>query len=408
MIPGQVDPDLWNEHFARYAFAARLARGRRVLEVACGAGYGSAELAHLARHVTATDVAEEAVEYAREHYQLPNLTFETAPATALPYPDASFDLVVAFEVIEHLTDHRALLSEARRLLAPGGQLVVSTPNRVYYEETRRLSGPNPFHTHEFDYREFHAELSAFFPHVAFFLQNHTEAIVFQPAGDATATEVRAESAHSDPESAHFFLAVCAASTQTGAPRYVYLPSTSNVLREREQHIAKLEQELAAKSEWLEKSLREHEALVRQHGELKNELEERNRWAEGLNRELRDTTSRVAELQDELASEQTAARQTVQEYEAKIEELDTDIRSKVAWAQQLEARLMGELNAKSEELARCVSILHRAENDLEERTRWAQSLDARIQDLSSNVSAVRASRWFKLGRTLGLGPEIRES
>ncbi len=147
LIPGQVEIDLFNEHLARYAFAARLAAGKRVLDAGCGTGYGSAELARLADSVVGADVAADAVDYAREHYRLPNLHFEQASCTALPHLDASFDLVVAFEVIEHLADWREMLREARRLLAPGGQFVVSTPNRLYYTESRGESGANPFHVH---------------------------------------------------------------------------------------------------------------------------------------------------------------------------------------------------------------------------------------------------------------------
>src|SRR5947209_10327949 len=76
VIPGEVDVDLLNEHIARYAFAARLAHGKRVLDAGCGAGYGSAELAHTAQSVIGMDISAEAVEFARANYRLPNLTFE--------------------------------------------------------------------------------------------------------------------------------------------------------------------------------------------------------------------------------------------------------------------------------------------------------------------------------------------
>src|SRR5438552_17547896 len=76
LIPGQVDVDLLNEHVARYAFAVRLARGKRVLDAGCGAGYGSAQLARVAAQVTGVDVAADAVEFARENYVLENLRFE--------------------------------------------------------------------------------------------------------------------------------------------------------------------------------------------------------------------------------------------------------------------------------------------------------------------------------------------
>ena len=84
VIPGEVDVDLLNEHLARYTFAARLARGKRVLDAGCGAGYGSAELARGAQSVVGVDCAAEAVDFARAHYALPNLDFEQASCAALP------------------------------------------------------------------------------------------------------------------------------------------------------------------------------------------------------------------------------------------------------------------------------------------------------------------------------------
>src|SRR5579863_6186649 len=117
VIPDEVDVDLLNEHMARYTFAARLARGKRVLDAGCGAGYGSVELAHLAQSVAGVDRAPEAINYARGHYSLPNLFFTQASCTAMPFPGGAFDLVVAFEVIEHLEDWREFLLESRRVLS---------------------------------------------------------------------------------------------------------------------------------------------------------------------------------------------------------------------------------------------------------------------------------------------------
>src|ERR1043165_8107492 len=90
VIPGQVDVDLLNEHMARYTFAARLARGKRVLDAGCGAGYGWAELAGHAETVTAIDRAPEALEFARANYPLPNLQFDQGECESLPYADGSF------------------------------------------------------------------------------------------------------------------------------------------------------------------------------------------------------------------------------------------------------------------------------------------------------------------------------
>src|SRR5947209_5087966 len=132
VIPGQVDVNLWNEHLARYAFAARLCRNRRVLDVGSGTGYGAAALGANAALIAGMDIAADALAYSREHYAARNLRWVQASCLDVPFRDGSFDLVLAFEVIEHLTEWQKFLEEARRVLAPGGQFIVSTPNRLFY------------------------------------------------------------------------------------------------------------------------------------------------------------------------------------------------------------------------------------------------------------------------------------
>jgi SAM-dependent methyltransferase len=408
LVPGEVDVDLLNEHLARYAFAARLARGKRVLDAGCGAGYGSAELAAAADSVVGVDVAPEAIAFATEHYQLPNLRFEQASCTALPNPDGSFDLVAAFEVIEHLADWRAFLAEARRVLAPNGQLVVSTPNRLYYTESRGPRGANPFHVHEFDFAEFRAELQAVFPHVSLFLENHVEGVTFQPHAPGNTTEVRVDAGEPAPDESHFFVAVCANRPQLGNPTFVYVPRAANVLRERERHIALLEQELRAKDQWLDEAQRdlaefdrEHRKLLDMFSGVNEALERANQWAASLGRELEERGARVVELQEEMAAEQARARRTVEGYSAKVVELEADIRGKVEWAASLNAEVRKQTSA----LAAAVEQLHLTEKELEERTAWALQLQESSRRLGDEVALFRASRWVKLGRKVGLGPDF---
>jgi SAM-dependent methyltransferase len=391
VIPGKVDVDLWNDHISRYAFASRLARSKRVLDLGCGAGYGSAELAKTAGSTTGVDIAPEAVAYAREHYR--GIEFLQASATATGLPDASFDLITAFEVIEHLSDWRGLLAEAKRLLAPGGQFLVSTPNRDYYTESRGTSGANPFHEHEFSLDEFRAELLAFFPSATILMQNHVEAISFQPMKAFPAIDVCLEKSGTASHS-HFFLAICGEEVESRA--YLYVPAAANILRERELHIAKLDAEIASKERWLEQTRNERDELHRLHQKLEKELEEHNRWALSIETELEQTRQHIQRLQQELQTEQAAARQFAADYEAKVAELEMDVREKTAWAQQTEERLGRELQAKVNELAEAVRLLDRAEATVEERTRWAQDLEAKL-------ALVRASRWVRLGRKVGVGP-----
>ncbi len=411
VIPGEVDTDLLNEHLARYTFAARLARGKRVLDAGCGTGYGGAELAHAAGRVVGLDCAAAALDFAHAHYRLPNLAFEQGTCTALPHPDASFDLVVAFEVIEHLADWREFLTEARRVMAPNGQFIVSTPNKLYYNESRGRQGANPFHVHEFEFEEFREALRAVFPHVSLFLENHVEGVSFQPAPDSTTpgntVEVRVDAARAEPAESHFFIAVCAHRPQIGTPTFVYVPRAANVLRERERHIALLEGELAKKDGWLARALAEHEELTAKFRALQAELERGNEWAAELNREIAERRARIAELQDELAREQENARRTVAEYDAKVVELEADIRAKTQWARDVETALTAEVKKQTADLVAAVEALHRTEKELEERTAWALALQKEGEALAQQLAVVRASRWVKLGRRVGLGPALPE-
>ena len=408
VVPGQVDQDLWNEHIARYAFAARLARMKRVLDAGCGTGYGSAELAKHALHVTGVDFSEDAVNAAAETYKALNLEFRVGRCEALPGDDGAFDLVVAFEVIEHLADWRSLLTEARRLLSPGGQFVVSTPNKSYYADQRDKTGPNPFHEHEFEFAEFEAALKDVFPHVTMFLQNHSAGIVFQPHRpwlSASSAELRLEPVSGTESEAHFYLAVCALAPMTGAPTFVYLPSSANVLRERELHIGRLEAELEQKNAWLEESKNRHAELVAIHDDQTGQLQKQGEWAQQLDAQLKTAHSRINELQEELDKQQATGRAAVESYEAELRRLEAELDSRHAAAVALERRLQTELDAKCAELAKCVDLLHTAESTIEERTKWALQLQQEGAHLRSRLEAARASRWIRLGRIAGIGPEL---
>ena len=162
-LPG-IAGEIAHEHWHRYAFARRWIEGKRVLDVACGEGYGSALLSHVAAHVTGVDIAEEAVAHARTSYAArPNLRFEHGSATALPLADASVDVVVSFETIEHLAgpDQPRMLAEIARVLTADGILVLSAPNPVEYSQARNYR--NPFHLHEPARDELDALLAPLFP-----------------------------------------------------------------------------------------------------------------------------------------------------------------------------------------------------------------------------------------------------
>ncbi|WP_370588886.1 methyltransferase domain-containing protein [Pseudonocardia sp. C8] len=150
-VPGVAHENYWfRRHEVVYAAIAADCSGAAVLEAGCGEGYGAALLAGTARRVLALDYDETTVAHVRRRY--PRVAVARANLVALPVPDAAVDVVVSLQVIEHLWEQERFLGECRRVLRPGGTLIVSTPNRITFSPGRDTP-LNPFHTRELDPRE---------------------------------------------------------------------------------------------------------------------------------------------------------------------------------------------------------------------------------------------------------------
>jgi ubiquinone/menaquinone biosynthesis C-methylase UbiE len=118
-------------HIASYEFAMQFTAGKSVLDYGCGSGYGADKIADSAKTITAVDVAADAIEYARSHFNKPNLDFRCVlPNANLPFGDKSFEVVLSFQVFEHVTATALYLQEIKRVLSPGGVLVLITPDRT--------------------------------------------------------------------------------------------------------------------------------------------------------------------------------------------------------------------------------------------------------------------------------------
>ena len=144
------------EHLQRYALCRTLVRGRRVLDIASGEGYGAAMLARTARQVVGVDADPEAVAHAQATYGREHLSFAVGRCEAIPVASRSVEGVVCFETIEHVDDQERLLDEIARVLTPAGILVISTPDREAYAAD--ANGANPFHVRELSLPEFEARL----------------------------------------------------------------------------------------------------------------------------------------------------------------------------------------------------------------------------------------------------------
>ena len=159
-VPGTADGELIEvEHLARYVWASQLVAGRSVLDAGCGVGYGSALLARAgATDVVGIDLSARAVEAARAGAP-ENAAFVTGDLHELPFEDGRFDVVVCFEVIEHVEGQDDVIAELARVLASDGVLAISSPNREVYP------AGNPHHLHEYVPEELRAALAGRFAHV---------------------------------------------------------------------------------------------------------------------------------------------------------------------------------------------------------------------------------------------------
>ena len=448
-IPGQTDPDLMNEHWARYAFAEALVGSKRVLDAGCGVGYGAARLAEVAAEVVALDQARDPLTAGGKQYSHPRLRFVQGDCTRFPFADSSLDAVVAFEVIEHLDEWKALIEESRRVLVPAGQFIVSTPNRLYYGEARE--DPNPFHVHEFTHDEFREELGRCFPHVMLFLENHAEALVF--AGEFQGGGIRAhlETADQAPDEAHFFLAVCSQRPLHGSQAFVYLPSSANLLREREKHIGLLQGEVNKRDEWLAAARVEldkfdavQESAKRTIAQLEQENADKENWAQRLDERVTERTDWAQRLDGELAgvrAEREKCIQLLEDSEKRVTErtdwaqrLDERVTERTDWAQRLDGelagvraerekciqlledsekrvtertdwaqRLDGELAGVRAEREKCIQLLEDSEKRVTERTDWAQRLDGELDEVRQELAAIRGSLTYRVSKRIGIMP-----
>ena len=175
------------EHYHRYLVARDFCRGRDVLDVASGEGYGTALLAQVARSTVGVEIDPAAVAAARTEFVRPNLRYEEGDARALPLPDASIDVAVSFETLEHMLEHDVFLSELHRVLRPDGLLIISTPDRDVYSAAG--TPPNPYHVLELTKAKFEALIRRNFAHAAFAAQRPVIGTVMVGTSEATATRI---------------------------------------------------------------------------------------------------------------------------------------------------------------------------------------------------------------------------
>jgi ubiquinone/menaquinone biosynthesis C-methylase UbiE len=164
-----ITNETMTEHLHRYAIALELIAGKKVLDIACGEGYGTNLMSKIAAQVTGIDSDKNTIEKAKKKYTAGNIVFLAGSVLKIPAQNNSFDVITCFETLEHVTEHDEMLSELKRVLSPTGILLISTPDKKNYSD--KTGGLNPFHKKELYEQEFKNLINRYFPHADFYRQN---------------------------------------------------------------------------------------------------------------------------------------------------------------------------------------------------------------------------------------------
>ncbi|WP_051293598.1 glycosyltransferase [Pseudoduganella violaceinigra] len=355
------------EHYHRYATILEMVAGKVVLDVACGEGYGSAMLSQSAATVTGVDISAEAVRHAANTYRLrDNLRYQQGSATALPFADASFDVVVSFETIEHLAEQEEMLAEIRRVLRPEGFVVISSPNRPVY--TEESGEHNEFHVKELDFVEFDTLLKARFPAVQYYGQRIQMGSVIQSlqGGEAAFNAWRDDGHHILPQTGEmtapvYFMAICGAQPGLpGLPASLMLPDQLDLVKHYVS-FAKWAQDL-------DKEVAQRDALVRH---LQAELAKHERFEEAQAVRLEEREHAIEQFVQShstagLLHEIELRNAAIFRLERRCQELDAEAVRRGQWAQRLEGELQ---QASSDMLAITQTNSWRLTKPLREARRW---------------------------------------
>jgi ubiquinone/menaquinone biosynthesis C-methylase UbiE len=157
------------EHLHRYSLASSYVEKKVVLDIASGEGYGSKLLSNHAQFVIGVDIDSETVQNAIKKYSSSRLIFRVGSADFIPVDDKSIDVVVSFETLEHHDKHHEMMNEIKRVLKPGGILILSTPDKKFYSDEKGYK--NPFHIKELYEAELKSLINSNFKFTYYYYQN---------------------------------------------------------------------------------------------------------------------------------------------------------------------------------------------------------------------------------------------
>jgi len=394
---------LYQEHIIRYQFASQFVREKKVLDAGCGTGYGSfLILKQGATHVTGIDNSSEAIDFCKKHYRDKNLDFKIDDCTKCHLKDSSYDVVVSFEVIEHVSDANSCLSEMKRVMKKNGIFVVSTPNKLIYPEG------NIFHTKEFSESEFKSLLKKFFKNVTILYENYPSSLgIFRSGQQQNMDEIDIPN-HGIGEkdnSALYFVAVCS-DVKVQVQNKLFLFNDKTSLLENYPNLLKTQKEFEERTNWAleldEKLKQKNEESISIRTKFDSEISKKESKIDKLSSDISSKKSKIDKLSSDISSKKSKIDKLssgISSKESKIDELSSDLSSKESKIDKLSSdlsskeskidELSSDISLKSSQLDEIQQSLSKQENEVYEikDSLLKSKIDELISDLSSKKSKI---------------------
>ena len=379
-----VDGHIKYEHLHRYALCLEFVTGKSVVDLASGEGYGSALLAKAAQSVTGVDIDTKSVEYAKRHYiGNPNLKYLVGSCDSVPLPDESVEVVTSFETIEHHDKHEEMMQEIKRILKPGGTLIVSSPNRFSYSDEPAYS--NQFHVKELYYDELVDLLNRHFKCVKIYGQSMATGSFVFPLQDSEQTSLKAYTGSTSDltqqvfslKSPIYFLAICSDEAANVQPAIdsVYVDSSDDLLKAFQNGWRQTREMLACSQAQLQDTQAE---LQHTHAE----------WGR--------SQAQMQHRQAELECSQSNLQQTLQQTQTEWERLYSQLQQITQQTQAELERSQAQLQNTQAELQRSQAQLQNTQAELQ---RSLQQTQTESEQLQAIVSQIENSKFWKLRTVL---------
>ncbi len=294
--------DISYEHWHRYLYASQFVKGKIIVDIGCGEGYGSFLLAQNAQRVFAIDNNYDTIKLAANKYTADNLEFKVGSLSSIPIEGESIlDGIISFESIEHIDEkeQEAFLGEVKRLLKPEGFLLISTPNKMVYSD--KTGYKNKFHQREFYTQEFHAFLQKYFTHIKLLGQKVYPVSYIWDPHDARGNlaEYRLMKTElgfrptDEPKSSRYIVAWCSDAELPSVSASLLVDLSESSFKDRDDQISTLQDQLKEKDNQARvysTNLKEREQQV-QAATIKRE--EKAREAEAFSRQIIEIKSSTA-------------------------------------------------------------------------------------------------------------------